>query len=160
VVGYFVFIGLFVFAVMSMGMNPDAMGDFDPSDPDSMARILPLIGILYGGLFVYALVVALAFLAYEAAAMRRTAELLSFGATRFRINATTMSLLGLVFSNLVLIIFSLGLLYKVAEIRVWRYVVGRLEAVGELDLSGVGQSGDRGPKSGEGLADGLDFGGV
>ncbi len=160
VLGYFVFIGVVVGLMFALGLNPATMGDFDPEAPESMSRLLPFIAAIYGGIFVYAFVVALAFLAYEAAAMRRTAELLSFGSTRFRINATMLSLLGLIFSNLLLLIFSLGLLYKVAEIRSWRYVIGRLEAVGVIDLSGVGQSEDRGPKSGEGLADGLDFGGI
>jgi uncharacterized membrane protein YjgN (DUF898 family) len=106
-----------------------------------------------------ALVFVLAFFPYQAAAMRRTAALLSFGETRFRLHITTLGLLWLQVSNLLMLVLSLGFLFPMVQIRSWRFVAKHLEAVGPLSLQTVQQSPDTGPRSGEGLADGLDVGG-
>jgi hypothetical protein len=44
--------------------------------------------------------------------------------------------------------------------RLWRYLLSRLEADGEIDIAAIRQNADKGPKSGEGLADAFDIGNV
>jgi uncharacterized membrane protein YjgN (DUF898 family) len=131
----------------------------DPASAESTELGILALG-LYGGFWGLILIVALAFLPYQTAGMRRTAALLTFGDTRFALRMNSLGLLWLVISNFLLVVFTLGLLAPLTQIRGWRYVVGRLEAHGPMTLAQVVQSASQGPRSGEGLADGLDFGGV
>jgi uncharacterized membrane protein YjgN (DUF898 family) len=142
----------FGFWISSLGLMEQA----ETADP----RTTMYIGLFAIGAFAStALVFILAFFPYQAAAMRRTADLLSFGETHFRLRITTLGLLWLQVSNLLLIVVSLGFLFPMVQIRSWRFVAKNLEAVGPLSLRTVQQGADRGPRSGEGLADGLDVGG-
>jgi uncharacterized membrane protein YjgN (DUF898 family) len=115
---------------------------------------------LYGAFFAVMIVGALAFLPYQTAGMRRTASLLTFGEMRFALHMTSLGFLWLLISNVLISVFSFGLLAPLTQIRSWRYVVRRLEVRGPISLAYVTQSSAQGPRSGEGLADGLDFGGV
>lgn len=146
----------FGYLAYTLGLvGPDARAD--ASTDYRSAMMLGFLGV--GAVAAAALVYILAYFPYQAAAMRRTAQLLSFGATRFRLRISTPGLLWLQVSNLLLIVVTLGLLFPMAQVRTWRFVVRNLEAVGPLHLQSVQQNPERGPRSGEGLADGLDIGG-
>lgn len=119
-----------------------------------------MVMALYGGFFAVLLIAVLAFLPYTVASMRRTASLLTFGALRFSLRIKSLGVLWLIVSNILIAVFSLGLLAPLTQIRTWRYIVGRLETHGPMAFAHVTQSAQQGPRSGEGLADGLDFGGV
>jgi len=69
------------------------------------------------------------------------------------------SLLGLQFTNGLIFVFTLGLGEPIITSRTFRYMVSRLSTSGTVDLETIRQSADRGPKTGEGLADVLDIGG-
>ncbi|MGE3304051.1 MAG: YjgN family protein [Hyphomonadaceae bacterium] len=142
-----------------VAMAAPHLGDLRGGDADPR-RMAMLGGGVLAAVFAWLILASLAFLAYQVAAMRRTAALVGFGEARFALNARTLGVLWLGVSNLLLIVFSLGVLLPLTEIRVWRYIVKRLAVEGALSLEHVRQSEERGPRIGEGLADGLDFGGV
>jgi uncharacterized membrane protein YjgN (DUF898 family) len=131
-----------------------ATGTLDPDYPD-----LTVIGLLYLGLLAGIVLIALASVPYQAALMRRKAELVGFGQARFELAATTPSLFWLNFSNGLILLLTLGFGQPVASARTFRYVFNRLTSAGMVDLDAIAQSADRGPRSGEGLADAFDIGG-
>jgi uncharacterized membrane protein YjgN (DUF898 family) len=129
-------------------------------EPPPLPELLIMVAGVYAFVFGILFAAALAFLPYQVAAMRRTASLLTFGEMRFALRIKALGFLWLLISNVLIFIFTLGLLAPLTQIRSWRYVVGRLEVHGSMALARVTQSAALGPRSGEGLADGLDFGGV
>lgn len=134
--------------------------EVDTTDREATGKLGLLFLGIYGGFLALMLVAALAFLPYQAAAMRRTASLVTFGGMRFALRIKALGLLWLMISNVLISVFTFGLLAPLVQIRSWRYIVGRLEAHGSMALAHVTQSAASGPRSGEGLADGLDFSGV
>tara|TARA_R110000868_G_scaffold51823_7_gene163869 strand:- start:3303 stop:4472 length:1170 start_codon:yes stop_codon:yes gene_type:complete len=119
-----------------------------------------MIATTYFALLVFAVVAGFLSLPYHAAVMRRKAEILVFEGLRFRLRVTALGLGWIYLGNLVLIIFTLGLGLPFAQMRLWRYVLSRLECDGEIDIDAIRQNADRGPKSGEGLADAFDIGNI
>ena len=71
-----------------------------------------------------------------------------------------LSLAWIYIVNFLIVIFTLGFGLPVAQMRLWRYLLSRLEADGEIDIAAIRQNADKGPKSGEGLADAFDIGNV
>jgi len=148
-----VIVVLYVAAIVGYG-SMTSQGYFDPYDPD----IAMLLGY-YGVVLVGVLIASLASIPYQAALMRRQAEMIGLGNLRFSIDARSASLLGLQFTNGLIFVFTLGLGEPIITSRTFRYMVSRLSTSGTVDLETIRQSADRGPKTGEGLADVLDIGG-
>ncbi|MCR9267312.1 MAG: YjgN family protein, partial [Alphaproteobacteria bacterium] len=88
------------------------------------------------------------------------AQIVSFEGVTFSIKANTFSLGWVYAVNFLIIAFTLGLGLPIAQMRLWRYIFKRLEAEGEIDIASIRQNADKGPKSGEGLADAFDIGNV
>ncbi len=63
-----------------------------------------------------------------------------------------MELAGLMLTNLLLVIFTLGFLTPVVEARTARFLIRRLRSEGVADLAAARQA-EQGPRTGEGLAD-------
>ncbi len=78
----------------------------------------------------------------------------------FSLHATAWSYLGLLFTNFLLIAFTLGFAMPIAELRTFRYMFSRMTAEGSVDLAAIVQSGADQPKTGEGLAEAFGFGTV
>ena len=106
------------------------------------------------------IVVGIFSLPYAAALLRRKAQIVSFEGVTFSIKANTFSLGWVYAVNFLIIAFTLGLGLPIAQMRLWRYIFKRLEAEGEIDIASIRQNADKGPKSGEGLADAFDIGNV
>ncbi len=83
-------------------------------------------------------------------------ECLSYEGLSFRLGATYLSFLWLIVGNALILLFTLTLGRAFAQLRLFRYVCGRLEIVGEIDFEAIRQSARERPRSGEGLADAFD----
>lgn len=128
-------------------------------DPDAPPDDLTLMIYIYGYAFVVAIVLGLLAVPYQAAMMRRKAEMIGFDGAKFQLDATFGSLLWLSFSNMLIFIFTLGLGEPIATARTFKYVFNRLTSTGAVDFDVIRQSANRGPSTGEGLADAFDVGG-
>lgn len=120
------------------------------STPDVMAGVI-IVASLVALPFV-----AIAGSAFQAAMLRSIAAGVRLEGVRFKMHASWADLLTLWVTNFGIIALSFGILTPVAEMRRIRFAVQRLKAVGDFDLSAVRQ-GERGAKTGEGLADILDL---
>lgn len=147
--GYFAFIAVYMVLVWDT-IEAGGQPDFD----------IVLIVKIYAALLVYMIIVGIFSLPYAAALLRRKAQIVSFEGVRFTIRANTFSLGWVYALNFVIIAGTLGLGLPIAQMRLWRYIFKRLEAEGEIDIASIRQNADKGPKSGEGLADAFDIGNV
>lgn len=110
-----------------------------------------LIGFLpLGALFAW----------YKAKELSYIAECTRFEGLSFRFDVTTWSLIRLVVGNYLILVLTLSFGYPFAQLRKFRYLCQRLEAVGEVDFESIRQSAHARPSIGEGLADAFDLGGV
>jgi uncharacterized membrane protein YjgN (DUF898 family) len=128
-------------------------------DPTSAADEITLTLYIYGYALIVAIILALLAVPYQAALMRRKAEMLGFEGADFKLDATFSSLLWLNFSNILILIFTLGFGEPITTARTFRYVFSRLTSTGAVDIEGIRQTSNRGPATGEGLADAFDIGG-
>ncbi|MBU6374064.1 MAG: DUF898 family protein [Alphaproteobacteria bacterium] len=143
IVFYLAFIGA-VFAIMSAsGGNPGPM-QFVQMYAAALALIIPLL-----------LMTAW----HEAVMLRQITKSISLGEVSFRVHVGAWDVLLLVFTNALLVIFTLGFGAMAAEMRSWRFVARRLELAGQLNYSAIGQAASRGPRTGEGMADAFDLSG-
>ena len=97
---------------------------------------------------------------YMAAEARYVFEHTRFQKMRFRLGVTGGALLWLVVSNLLLLAVTLGLGFPWVLLRSVRFFTNRLEVVGQIDYAAIAQSAERAPKTGEGLAEAFNLGGI
>jgi uncharacterized membrane protein YjgN (DUF898 family) len=150
IIGYFVFIGVY----LSM-IGPELEAGNTNIDMD-----LVMLGKLYAAMFVFMIIVGVMSMPYQAALIRRKAQIIGLGNLRFNVKVTSWGLGWVFLGNLLILIVTLGFGLPFAQMRLWRYIFQRIEADGEIDIDQIRQTADRGPKSGEGLADAFDIGNV
>lgn len=123
------------------------------SEPLSWAEL----GSIYGLYAIAGLVILMFGANYFARTLNFFTNFTTYGGTTgFKLNASAGSLLWLTISNLLLTIFTLGILGPVALARRMRYVVDRLEVTGGVDFPAIQQSSVGGGTRGEGLATAFD----
>lgn len=108
-------------------------------------------------LLLWFTLVFVAYLNYQAAFVRAITRGTSIGGARFTSSVRSVALISLVISNILIVMFSLGILTPLAKARSFRFHVSRLSGDGPVDLSAARQA-ERGPTQGEGMADLLDVG--
>lgn len=140
VIGYILFMGL-IFAA--------AAAQRGQAGPPSPASLVPVI---YIGALVLGLVLTVAFSAYRAAALRSVAAGVRFGEARFSLALRWPEMAWLTLSNFALLVVSLGFLMPFMQARTAKFMISRIRAEGAVDLASIHQA-ERGPKTGEGLAD-------
>jgi uncharacterized membrane protein YjgN (DUF898 family) len=131
-----------------------ATGVIEAETP-GIGQVLMIYGI---GIPIF-LIAFLAWIPYQAALMRRKAEMIGLDHATFRIDANFGSLLWLYVGNGLIFVLTLGLGEPLASARTFRYVFNRLKSKGAVDLDAIAQARADGTKSGEGLADAFDIGG-
>ncbi len=114
------------------------------------------------GVIIFAVVV-LAFLIwsilsswYQAKKLVHFARCTSFDNARFTLNVTGFGLIGLFLTNLLITVFSLGILSPVAQARALKYFVDRMSIQGTIDFARITQSQAALGRGGEGLAQAFD----
>jgi uncharacterized membrane protein YjgN (DUF898 family) len=145
VVGYFVLVAMMI-AVMQPLMEGQEAGKPPTMDMGVMLSIYAVFGVFF-------LIVLVLYAPYQAAILRSVAAGISFEGVRFKLNVRWQGMAWLTFSNVVLVAITLGFLMPFVQARSARYLFGRLETEGGVDLSTIAQAAEAGPKHGEGLAD-------
>lgn len=125
--------------------------------PDQVtpAQVVAMMAAIYAILIPAVFLAAFMRLPYEAAAYRQIASKLRIDNLRFRMDVKSLPLFWLSVGNILIVIFSLGILSPLAQARSWRFFVRRLTSEGAINLAAIEQAASRGPSAGEGLADAM-----
>ncbi len=143
--GVAVYVGL-IYTIYSLGLN-DRIQSGD----------LGAIGIVYALLLPAGILIAVFSVWHEAAITRRITGSLSVAGLRLSSKITAWDLVSVMITNVLLVIFTLGFGFMAAQMRLWKLFANRLRIEGTIDFAKIQQNADRGPKHGEGMADGLDI---
>lgn len=133
-------------------------GGTTPADPDLIAAVIT-IGFLVGFL-LYGVIYSMTWAFYVAREMSVFASYTTLDRARFQLDATGGSLIKLILGNLLLIIFTLGIATPFAQQRLVRYFCNRLSVHGTVNVNEIMQSREAVGRTGEGLADAFDVGGI
>ncbi len=156
------FVGLsFVFGivgVVAIGALQVALMTAGQAQQGGLGSIFQIIGVVIG-LLIY-LPWAIAWLWFRAGEIRYYVANTSLAGMRFRMDFETIPFIWLWISNVVVSVITLGLAYPWVVVRSTRFICEHLHVEGELDFASIGQSPLDVQKSGEGLAEVLDLGGI
>ncbi len=138
----------------------EIMMDKTPSADDKLVVGFVILAGLLAMFLAFSVIYPVIWAFYTARELSVFASYTLIDRARFRLNATAGSIIALTIGNLLLWIFTLGIAAPFIQQRLIRYLCDRLEADGEVDVDRILQS--RAPlyKTGEGLADALDIGGI
>jgi uncharacterized membrane protein YjgN (DUF898 family) len=126
----------------SGALEPGTIPQPSPTVVVTIVLIVAGVYILFGILMAW----------YSAAKINHFAAHTHFEGATFRGNATAGSLIWLVISNMLILMFTLGLLAPVAQARAARYMVDRLSIDGAVPLAEIMQRAEDPMRRGEGLA--------
>lgn len=162
-------IGLLVYAASIGGVFDNLGGAMDElkremnkgtnSAANDLAVLYAVLAI-YGGIFVIALVLGLIWTFYTSLELSLFAKYTTFDNAGFKLNTSTLSLIGLWLGNILLIIFTLGIAGPFTVQRLVRYFIDRLEVTGWVDVGKIEQSRAAVDSTGEGLLDAFDLDGI
>lgn len=127
------------------------------TSPDQVSpeQVVAMMAAIYGVLIPAIFLAAFMRLPYEAAAYRQITAKLRIDNLRFKMDVKALPLFWLSVGNLLIVIFSIGILSPLAQARSWRFFVRRLTSEGSINLAAIEQAASRGPSAGEGLADAM-----
>ncbi len=149
------FVGVIVFYALVFG-GMFALGVMtDPTKMTEPATIAKFYGLSFGGIFVLIFFVAW----HEAVMIRQITKSISLGGVSLKSRFGAWDIIQLAFTNVLLVVFTLGFGALAAQMRVWRKICRRLDVEGTLDLARIHQAASRGPRSGEGMIDAFDLSG-
>jgi uncharacterized membrane protein YjgN (DUF898 family) len=146
VVGYFVVLGVFVGI-----MYPDikaAAGSGAPATPTLREMVA-----IYSAAGIFAVFYAVALSPFHAVMLRSVVAGIGLKDVRFKMRLKWYDMAGLTLANIVFLTISLGLLMPFVEARTRKFLIGRVETEGMIDLDAIGQAQGLPPRFGEGLAD-------
>lgn len=121
---------------------------------------LLIVFAVFAGFFIFGAFYAMIWAFYTAREIAIFAAYTTLDQARFRIDATGWSLIGLIVGNLLLVIFTLGVATPFAQQRLVRYFCSRMSVQGNIDIDRIMQSREAVGRTGEGLADAFDVGGI
>ncbi|MBL8907712.1 MAG: DUF898 family protein [Rhizobiales bacterium] len=127
---------------------------------DQVQSFLLIVFGMFGVVLLAWLAQSLIWPIYLAREMAVFASYTTFDRAHFRLDATAGSLFLLTLGNVLLWIFTIGIASPFIQQRTIKYMCDRLTVVGEVDLAAILQSPAPVPRSGEGLADAFDVGGI
>jgi len=148
VVGYFAFVG-----VLLGVMYPEIEAAARNPGGAPPARTLHDILSIYAAAGGFALFYAFAMTPFHAAMLRSIAAGIALKDVRFRLRLGWFDIAGLTLTNIIFLAISFGFLLPFIEARSRKFLIGRLETTGGLDLAAIGQAQGLRPRTGEGLAD-------
>jgi uncharacterized membrane protein YjgN (DUF898 family) len=115
------------------------------------------IAALYAGFFGGAILIGLCFAWHEAVITRRIVKSLGVDGLRFSSSFRALDVVELAITNTLIVIFTLGIGFMVAQARMWKRLANRMSLKGSIDFAAIRQTAEKAPKQGEGLADGFDL---
>ncbi len=130
--------------------------DANPT-PTQMWTVGTVVMVLFITFISLFLVIPMLWAIYSAKELATFANYTSAGNATFKLDATAGSLISLVFVNLLLLIFTLGIARPFIQQRLVRYMCDRLTVIGTIDVEHIAQSMAAMDKTGEGLADAFDI---
>jgi len=130
-------------------------GSLAPQAQADPAKMFAMVAAVYAILIPAIVVAAFIGLPYQAAVYRRIADKLRIDNLHFKLDVKSLPLFWLSLGNLLIIVFSLGILSPLAQARSWRFFVRRLSTHGAIHLAAIEQAASRGPSAGEGIADAM-----
>lgn len=139
---YFVLIGVLV----GSGMFMTAEGE-PVTEPS-----LKMIGFIYLASAIFFILATFVVAPYQAAMMRSVAAGVKLENASFTLKLGARDMAWLTLSNFGLVLISLGFLMPFVQARTTKFLVARLSSEGTADLAAARQT-ERGPRTGEGLAD-------
>ncbi len=140
-------------AVITLGLMVPGPPDQDgPPLAQAFGVGMALLAFLPVGLIVMSLPMAW----YRAAFFRQLAAGTSFEGHRFSAEVKTWPLARLAVGNVLISLFSLGILRPWAALRVFRFTCAAIAIDGVPDFAAIHQTADKGPRTGEGLISVLD----
>jgi uncharacterized membrane protein YjgN (DUF898 family) len=138
----------------------DMVMEKNPSGDPSWFTVAILLGGLLVMLVAFSVVYPVIWAFYTARELSVFAGYTLIDRARFRLNATAGSVIALTIGNLLLWVFTLGIATPFIQQRLIRYLCDRLQVEGEVDVDRILQSRAPLDRTGEGLADALDIGGI
>lgn len=118
---------------------------------------IDFIILIYGGIFLWFIAVTFISSFYISAMLNKFAAATSLTGQPFSLTTSPMSLFGLTFTNLLIAIFTIGILVPIIQARFLRYFVNRLEITGPVDFDRIAQNQSKMDQFGEGLAEAFDI---
>jgi uncharacterized membrane protein YjgN (DUF898 family) len=154
-----------IFLAALIGFGVYALGDwikavFDGYVTEDGTLSLLIVFAVFAGFFIFGAFYAMIWAFYTAREIAIFASYTTLDQARFRIDATGWSLIGLIVGNLLLVIFTLGIATPFAQQRLVRYFCSRMSVQGTIDIDRIMQSREAVGRTGEGLADAFDVGGI
>lgn len=142
---------VFTLAAVALGGGTAAIVEQGELDEASAGLAFTLVIMLLA-----VLILALPWAWYRAGFYAKLAAGLEFEGSRFSAETGAWRLMRLVAGNMVISLFSLGILRPWASLRTFRYVCAVIGVEGEPDFAAVHRAADAGPSTGEGLVAVLD----
>jgi uncharacterized membrane protein YjgN (DUF898 family) len=140
------------------GLSPGSMLEETAANEGAVG--LAVAGAVGAGLLFYFVAYPVAWSFYTARELSAFANYTSIDDARFKLDATAMSVIGLLLGNLLLSLLTFGIAYPFVQQRLVRFVCDRISVEGLVDVDRVLQSKAPIGTTGEGLADAFDVGGL
>ena len=149
--GYFALMFLIFAVAMAAGPSLQPSVDGQPPVPSVLFTLM-----VYAVILAVSPIFLLIWAPYQAALLRSIAGGVTLDKSTFTLNVKAIPLWWLTVTNLFALLVSLGFLMPWVQARTARFLVQRLESTGTARLDLAHQA-ERGPGSGEGLADAFGF---
>ena len=150
-VGYIALSAVLVAAAMAAGPSLQPSADGQPPVPSVLFTLM-----VYAVILAVSPIFLLIWAPYQAALLRSIAGGITLDKSTFTLNVKAIPLWWLTVTNLFALLVSLGFLMPWVQARTARFLVQRLESTGTARLD-LARQAERGPGSGEGLADAFGF---
>jgi uncharacterized membrane protein YjgN (DUF898 family) len=150
-VGYIALSAALVAAAMAAGPSLQPSADGQPPVPSVLFTLM-----VYAVILAVSPIFLLIWAPYQAALLRSIAGGVTLDKSTFNLNVKAIPLWWLTVTNLFALLVSLGFLMPWVQARTARFLVQRLESTGTARLD-LARQAERGPGSGEGLADAFGF---
>ena len=150
-VGYIALSAVLVAAAMAAGPSLQPSADGQPPVPSVLFTLM-----VYAVILAVSPIFLLIWAPYQAALLRSIAAGVSLDKSTFTLNVKAIPLWWLTVTNLFALLVSLGFLMPWVQARTARFLIQRLESTGTARLD-LARQAERGPGSGEGLADAFGF---
>lgn len=149
--GYFALLVLIFAVAIAAGPSLQASADGQPPVPSVLFTVM-----VYGVILAVSPIALLIWAPYQAALLRSIAAGVSLDKATFTLNVKAIPLWWLTVTNLFALLVSLGFLMPWVQARTARFLLQRLSSTGTARLD-IARQAERGPGSGEGLADAFGF---
>ena len=149
--GYFALMFLIFAVAMAAGPSLQPSADGQPPVPSVLFTLM-----VYAVILAVSPIFLLIWAPYQAALLRSIAAGVTLDKSTFTLNVKAIPLWWLTVTNLFALLVSLGFLMPWVQARTARFLVQRLESTGTARLD-LARQAERGPGSGEGLADAFGF---